>query len=1796
MTQSSEITGGAGFNFEAAVAAIYMAALVAEETAPALNNRIVSWVGLQQKGFGEPLDDVIVDACSNSGEIARLSLQVKRSLTVSDAASNDDFREIVRNCWETLSKKDFKENIDLYGVATGTIAESSRRDLNSVCDFARASLDVRSFFRRFEKDGTAGQNHFVIIKYFRSILNEFKEQAVSDHDIYRFAKHFVLVKFDYLHEGATDGVAAVAQLRHTLAESDHHRAADLWNRLVTLAREGAGRSEAFNRVSILTKLAGDFRFTGAPSIKADLNQLTQLANLWFDDIASDIDGYHIVRQSILANVKELLDTHRFVQIRGLPGTGKSVILRQFAKRRLADGPILFLKSDRLSGCSWAEFSKNIGLVVKNVEILLSEIAAAGTPVLFVDGIDRIQPAQRKIVLDLLNTILASPLLTNWRIVATARDIGIEPLRNWVPSKLYSDGGIGTVNVKPLDDAEADGLAKAKPSLRPLLFGIERVREIARRPFFAAVLARCLSVTKIQKGFAPQSEVDLIQAWWEGGGYQADPDDIYKRQHALDELAKISSRRLGLKIFRSELSDGTIGVLHHLMSDGIVSEIQKGVSFRFAHDIFFEWSYFYLLQGKADKWVEDLVGAGEPPVLGRVVELLSQSYFTTDSGWLLHLSKIEASSLRPQWQRAWLLGPFGATNFWDQEKSFTKVISQDDFRRLRRLFVWFQAEKTTPNELVLSGQFVSNDLQKHEIIRLADALGWPSDYATWKRLIAWSLHCIDNLPCTIIPDLISVFEVWQNAFSDFKNPMSPLIVSKCMEWLIDIEDREHPEKRIYDRGKWGKLDSEELDDLEKALRTLVLRSTRFSPEVIKTYLERVTQRQRLRSHVFSDVMVFASLLAQQLPEELIEFTRAELKEELPLDTLKRWKKEQKARAAALRRIRSKPESERDCIENLSLSSPEIPQTLSHHNWDHLSIGRSIHGYFPSSPLREPFGSLFKFYPQKALALVRELTNHAMTAWLQLNEYSHDRRGTPTPIKLEFPWGQQEFWGDWPQYVWFRGMLGPQPIECALMALEDWAFREIEKERDVDDVLHDVIEGHTCWSVLGIAAMIALETQHVSKTSLALVSCQRLWSVDIRRQLEDHTNMPANLIGFNGLRGLEKADKPHYEAVKAGNSRKCRAQSLRDLTPLFVLNHDEEMRRSVREALERFPENLPFYYEEEKSSPDHVKGLRSTAEIWAEWGKHENYRESQHPSEKSLAIIQLENPKIQNQEVQAQLARHAEKSRELSLWNWVRSTFEDKSLSSSLSLSDAIQLAKQYDSSELFTAHPYSIDRDLVRGAVAGVAAAILCFTDRNKENTSWANEVISRAYETPEFEKDVFSSDAVIPWHPSLFVARALAAKIQHNIGDSVAIEQLLTLASHPLDCVSLEALRCAFICWDINDRLAWTALDLGLRLCIEPRRHWSNSSPADDRANYQNLRQQGVNAALKGYTKSRNYSDLIGPPPAWVFESPIRNGSNEENPSTEPIWRKPDTIWRWDFASKLLSQAPIDKIMRDPARKLQFMSLCDRLLTWTIEKINPPWKECKSKRRDNNGTELLKWRLYLSRVLAQVSGYIRADIAKKQFLDKIFAQEDDVCFSFLAPYVNMYICIYILDAKTVEKDTINILAASLERVLNADRFKRTGYRAGQIYGYDLPDLVRHLLFVSVEKASGAARFANGSWEEIGIVLPLIDKFVRAAGWSVSVANAFLTLCERCGPYYPAEAFADQVLAFMDTENMPAWRGTVLPARVAGLIQRYGDWQHPLKLELAQKMLRILDALVDFGDRRSAALQISEVFKDVRIAK
>jgi len=93
----------------------------------------------------------------------------------------------------------------------------------------------------------------------------------------------------------------------------------------------------------------------------------------------------------------------------------------------------------------------------------------------------------------------------------------------------------------------------------------------------------------------------------------------------------------------------------------------------------------------------------------------------------------------------------------------------------------------------------------------------------------------------------------------------------------------------------------------------------------------------------------------------------LREELPDDQVVREEKEFRRAAEWRKAVLDKPKAERGRREQMALSSGHSLRTIgdfSYHDWERLSIHDDHQGFWPPSPLREPFHSLFQSSPDEA----------------------------------------------------------------------------------------------------------------------------------------------------------------------------------------------------------------------------------------------------------------------------------------------------------------------------------------------------------------------------------------------------------------------------------------------------------------------------------------------------------------------------------------------------------------------------------------------------------------------------------------------------------------------------------------------------------------------------------------------------------------------------------------------------------------------------------------------------------------
>jgi hypothetical protein len=1756
MVSSPEVTGGAGLSFEASVVAFYLTNLLVEGGLRGLGEYVVSEVLVQRRALGEPLDDLIVRGTDRFGNRAKLSLQVKQSLTVSDAATNEDFREIVHRGWQTMKCGNFQLERDRIGAVTAQVSFSSFRDARVTCEWARNSTSAADFTTRLRVSGLAGNGQRDFVEAVRSLISEVENQSIIDDDVWNFLRSFVLLRFDLRSEGADDDYFSVERLRIALGEDGSDRAPELWKVLFDLAFQLTTSAGSQSRHSLLTRLAPSFQLQRIFRYKTDLINIAEEANHCLGDIRLDIAGRTIARQGLVDQADDLLSRHRFLQLTGEPGTGKSALLRLLAERQRADGFALILKSDRLVGPGWPAYASHLRLETPRLGDLLIELACTSKATLFIDGVDRVMDrAHRETIKDIVRTILTTPALEHWRIVATVRDGNLEHVRTWLPDELVRSGNVASLPVPAFDDAEAKELGTEHPWLRPLLFGTAQVREIARRPFFLRVLASAFSSGNPPP--AVSSEPELIIAWWLRGGYDAEKAEAALRQQVLLAIAKAGGSRLGRGV---PVGDNDSQAIQALIEDGILigSPIKQTVSF--LHDIFFEWTFFMHCKGQGEAWLDEILRAGEPPGLGRIVELLSQSSFESDQNWASELGRLEKVSARSQWNRAWLLAPFGSPRFEEFEDVFSSAIL-NNVTRLSKLLIWYQAVQTVPNSLVIQGGM--GNLDRFQRMRLADVLGWPRDLSGWTRLLRFLFTHIDRIPVDLTSDVLTLFDVWLNALGEVPNPVNTLIAAQARRWLSELEEGAcvlRPGTRSS-RGRWKGVASTDQSELETRARATFLRACRSTPETLGAYLDSVKENPELLDSIFEELLRWSPTLAQSNADKLVDVTLAAILEELP---------DEKAKQRY----------------GLIGWSPQFNEV------DSPSIKDHIGSFRPASPIQEPFRSLFGRAPEEALRLVRTMSTHMMEAWRQLQRYERFRKPTPLPLDLDFPWGSQRFWGDERVYLWYRGVFASDVISSAFMALEDWAFGELERGRDVDRLIEIIVKDNPCVAVLGIAIALAIETKRVSPATFPLVTSQRLWRFDVHRfGAVDSVGINPNEMGINFW---ETDNTAHLSELRRINSRGIRKQEIRSLAGLFTIFAKGDLYQTFAEKLKKFPEDLPFDYQEESGVAPHVSDLKETAEYWAELGDRGNFVKVASEDGNTETIL-FENPRPPAPSAIEAAGKLSQISKWLAPLHWAKKCFTEGRITGE-PISEAIQKAGSNDAADLFSE---DLDNDPFREArrsgVVASAAAVLSFAeDLDPQSQEWALGVLLRASRTPPSDHGPWSREQRSIDHPVAYAALGIAAYINRFDPSDAAKEQLLRLIGYPVDDVAESAIRSAMSCWKIDANFAWVAFRLGMQLSVASRGQveqdlgdeTDETAPLDD-DEWIPEPDESIREAIRDMQAGNEPEETIFIPPAWA-KPDQKTTSEEEEDEDEPPWGSPDQYLRWDFCARVLKWLPPGLAASNSARWDATLKLAKSLHQWTIDKFAPPWLRSSDHRKDV--TPPYTWRSSYMFWLVSLTDRLEPSQVKEYFIDPILALPSRFRAELISAFVNAFVS-QLMDAPVLERRNITLLIDCFEPLASDSVWERARHNPSRGLDNDYASMVRMLLMNFGQLCSGARRFANGDWSDVSEIRPLVNSILMRVGDVPYVFGEFLDLVERSFDHYALDDFLDQLFLVPESlwSSRAAWNNTMHSAQLAALIQSFAEREMPLSAKAKGRMLTILDWLIEVGDRRSAALQTSEFF-------
>jgi len=630
--------GGAGTYIEGQLGAYYLLQMLAGSDARGLPNARIERVQFQGENEGYALDDLIVHGVSDKGT-ALLEIQSKRTIRFSP---KDPIIEGV--CEQIVRSNPAQKPTDrhLLAVATQRTSYSISGSYQDVLQWAHRADSGVQFFARLALPGAASEKMRSFAKAFRRNL---VAHGVADVDeaVWAIIRRFMILEFDFESAAPEAKAHALSLARQVLAPADATRVEALWSNLIEIVIETGKAGGSVTRQSLIERLTTrGFHLAGGQYFSLARAKLAEMSRHALMQIGTTVGGVNLPRLGALADLEKARDEHRFIEITGKPGVGKSWVLRHLAERIGREGHVIVLDPVGTPDGGWSALAQRLEMpgTAKN---FLGDLAAGGGGVLFIDGLEMFTSVERRrTVNDLLREIAEVP---GFSVVVSKRpDVGVEDT-GWVAEDALAKLGTPCqVVVGELNDDEVAALNTAAPELRALLSRDHPAASIARN------LYRLAQLLKVPSSADIHTEAALADRWWKSAD-GAKPDDVRPAQRLLAELAEAALAGQDLV----EASTDT-PARAHLLRSLTLSEPRRD-RLGFYHDVLRDWAIGARLN--EDITLLDSVDLSVPPSprVARGIEFAGR--FALEQGqdgsnWTALLGALSRPRAHDAWRRQALM--------------------------------------------------------------------------------------------------------------------------------------------------------------------------------------------------------------------------------------------------------------------------------------------------------------------------------------------------------------------------------------------------------------------------------------------------------------------------------------------------------------------------------------------------------------------------------------------------------------------------------------------------------------------------------------------------------------------------------------------------------------------------------------------------------------------------------------------------------------------------------------------------------------------------------------------------------------------------------------------------------------------------------------------------------------------------------------------------------------------------------------------------------------------------------------
>jgi hypothetical protein len=839
--------GPTGAYIEGELGALYLLALLTGNRAPGMPDARIVSVRFQGTEQGFKLDDLIASGVGPSGGVI-LEIQSKRDITFSpqDSVYHDVASQIARSVVGSVPA-----DRHFLGIATQRTSRKISGAYQDVLKWARTMESAAAFFTRLDAKGIASKDMREFVATTRKHL---VAGGVADDDdaIWRLLRRMLILEFDFEATSPITRTYGHALARMALADEEIDRAGSLWSRLVDLSIKTGTTGGEIDRTALLLNLAeAGFRLAGGREYGPARVRLAELAQNTLAHIGTSVAGVTLPRLEAVAAVDDASEAHRFVEVCGDPGVGKSWVLRHLAERVARQAPIIVLDRDATPPGGWLSFSNSLGIPGSAVDFL-TDLAASGGAMLFIDGLDMFDDAGRqRTIAELMRAASAIP---DFKVIATTRTAGKISVELWLDEQIVAAmGGAYPIQVGLLSENEVATLVDKTPDLRSLLDPKHPASGLSRNLYRLSRLLKVPSATGIR------TEAEMAGFWWKSAD-GAPANDVRAAQRLMASLAASAlGGEGGLEIAEDSAARS------HLIGAMTLREVRRD-RLDFYHDVLRDWAIgSYIAEHPQHLAALDMTVPVSPRV-ARGIEFAARLALESDAdcnGWIQLLRQLSVPEAHGSWRRQAILGLSRSEASYELLEKCSTGLLEDGSALLVELCTTIATVETV----------ATSDLMK---MPDGTRIDMPRSYRTDVTgsaivVLRWVLAHVAEIPISTIGAVIELVKI-QLYLLNHLELFAHRTAAMLFGWLRQLDVRDAvvtiPSERFL-----GRTASDGRSSMIEQLRLMALMLGKFAPDELKAYLREVGSERD--SYKVDAIRQFSKVIAPVAPAELAELVLASL---------------------------------------------------------------------------------------------------------------------------------------------------------------------------------------------------------------------------------------------------------------------------------------------------------------------------------------------------------------------------------------------------------------------------------------------------------------------------------------------------------------------------------------------------------------------------------------------------------------------------------------------------------------------------------------------------------------------------------------------------------------------------------------------------------------------------------------------------------------------------------------------------------------------------------------------------------